>query len=76
MLENKKFWEELIAYFLFTVILVSDMASGKKLLVYIQTNSVVSVCKANYTDRATAAWRPILADRVCRVVSATNPHGR
>jgi hypothetical protein len=36
--------------------------------------------QANYTDGATAAcWRillPTLADRGCRVVSATNPHGR
>jgi hypothetical protein len=36
--------------------------------------------QANYTDRATAACRrslvPTFADRWCRVVSATNPHGR
>jgi hypothetical protein len=34
----------------------------------------------NYTDRATAVCRQsygqLLADRGCRVVSATNPHGR
>jgi hypothetical protein len=36
--------------------------------------------QAKYTDRATAACRrslvPTFADRGCRVVSATNPHGR
>jgi hypothetical protein len=32
---NKKFWEELIAYFPFTVILVFVMTSIKKTLVYI-----------------------------------------
>jgi hypothetical protein len=39
-----------------------------------------STRQANYTDRATAACRrslvSTLADRGCRVVSATNPHGR
>jgi hypothetical protein len=33
---NKKFWEELIAYFSFTVILVSDTANRKKTLLYMR----------------------------------------
>jgi hypothetical protein len=36
--------------------------------------------RANYTDRETAACRaklvPTIADRGCRSVSATDPHGR
>jgi hypothetical protein len=35
--------------------------------------------QANYTDRATAAMSklvPTFAERGCRVVSATDPHGR
>jgi hypothetical protein len=36
--------------------------------------------QANYTDQAIAACRrsyePTFADRGCRVVSATDPHGR
>jgi hypothetical protein len=30
--------------------------------------------RANYTDRATAACRPIFADRGCHVVSVTGPY--
>jgi hypothetical protein len=44
-----------------------------------KTNSVVSVCKANYIDRLSdhhlsAKLVTTLADRGCSVVSATNPH--
>jgi hypothetical protein len=33
LISNKKFWEELISYIPFTVVLVSDTKSGKKRLV-------------------------------------------
>jgi hypothetical protein len=46
-----------------------------------QTNKLRGLSpQANYTDRATAAyrrsWCQLFADRVCRVVSATDTHGR
>jgi hypothetical protein len=43
-----------------------------------RTNSVACSPQANYTDRAKTACRrnyATLADRGCRVVSATDPHG-
>jgi hypothetical protein len=44
-------------------------------------NSVVFSPQANYTDRSSdrrmlAKLVPTFADRVCRVVSATDPYGR
>jgi hypothetical protein len=34
--DKRKFWEELIAYFPFTVILLSDMTSRKKTLIHMR----------------------------------------
>jgi hypothetical protein len=42
---TKKFWEELIVYFLFTVILVSDMTFRKTILVCIsnEINNTINI---------------------------------
>jgi hypothetical protein len=36
MKKNKKFWEELIAYFTFTIIYILDMTSRKSFNIYAQ----------------------------------------
>jgi hypothetical protein len=53
---NKKFWEELIAYFPFTVILVSDTASREKTLVctqYAVKRNNLGGCNVGITDGTT-----------------------
>jgi hypothetical protein len=40
---NKKFWETLIARFLFTVILVSRAVSRKKILVHMRKGKAIPV---------------------------------
>jgi hypothetical protein len=45
-----------------------------KLYLRLKTRGLIP--QTNYTDRATTACRRSFADRECRVVSATDPHGR
>jgi hypothetical protein len=57
---------------------LNDIRAIDVLHVCEQTNKLWGFSpQANYTDRATAACRPVptLANRGCRLVSATNPHG-
>jgi hypothetical protein len=44
---NKKIWEELTAYIIFTIILISDRISRKKML----------VCMSNEANKTIKFWR-------------------